>query len=560
VLLATQDGKSRLFLRDIASAGAVPISGTEDAWQPSFSPDGRGLVFFAERKLKKVSLDGGPAVALAEIEGNPRGASWGADGRIVVAPSQYEGLSLVDVNGSAPKPLTQLDLARGESSHRWPQILPGGQSVLFTVGIEDSSYDDARLEVVSLDTGERRPVLDGGACGRYSGGRLFFVNAGRVLTVPFDLQNLAVRGTPEVVLEGIHYDRRNGAMHFAVSDSGNLVYGPAAPSSRESYLAWIDAGANLTRIENTPRQFQEPSLSPDGHRVAARIGSDAESDLWIIDTRSATPLRLSFGLSPHRPTWTHDGRGITVAAEEKGRFKLLTFSATGAGPPVNVFESSHRLYPTAWSGGGRALVFQERRPETGWDLRVLPVGPDGRAAGPPRDLAATRFHERNAALSPDGRFFAYESDEADGVMDVYVARFDDPGGKVRATGFHALWPRFGVRGQLYYWYPTGARPRARPLDSPVAEGLHRVDLREEAPSFGVARSAALWAQTPPTRALLSRLVVGPFSAYDIDRASASPRFLVLERSAPVAEPLLHSPAVVLNWFEDLTAHAGQRPR
>ena len=205
-------------------------------------------------------------------------------------------------------------------------------------------------------------------------------------------------------------------------------------------------------------------------------------------------------------------------------------------------------------------MFQERRPETGWDLRLLDVGPDGRAAGPPRDLAATRFQERNAALSLDGRFFAYESDELDGVTDVYMARLADPGAKVRATGSHARWPRFGPRGQLYYWSPPGARPRARPLDSQVAEGLHRVDLRQEAPRFAVERSAAIWAQTPQTRTLLARLVAGSFPFYDVDLASAGTRFLVLETNAPVTEAPLRHPTVVLNWFEDLRAQAAQRPR
>src|SRR5262249_47031568 len=164
-------------------------------------------------------------------------------------------------------------LARGESSHRWPQILPGGRWVLFTVGIEDASYDDARVEVVSLDTGERRRVLEGAAYARYAGGRIFFVNAGRLLAVPFDLSERAVpfdlrgratRGGREVVGEGIRYAPRNGAPPLALSEGGPIVYAPAPPSPPERYMAWVDPAGRVERIGATPRSFSEPSLSPDG--------------------------------------------------------------------------------------------------------------------------------------------------------------------------------------------------------------------------------------------------------------------------------------------------------
>jgi hypothetical protein len=256
-----------------------------------------------------------PCLILELVEGETLAERLERDGTIVLAPSPRSGLVRVAATGGAPTPLTQLDHAQGEGSHRWPQVLPRGRWVLFTVGIHDATADDARLEAVSLDTRERRRLLSNGSYGRYTAGRLFFVGAGRLFAVPFDLETLTLGGTPEVVLEGVHYDLRTGGAHVALSDGGTLVYGPAPPTSLETYVAWVDAAGNLTRIGDAPRQFREPRLSPDGRRVAARIGTEAESDLWTVETGSGMLARLSFGLSPHRPVWTADGRGITVAAE-----------------------------------------------------------------------------------------------------------------------------------------------------------------------------------------------------------------------------------------------------
>src|SRR4029453_16333391 len=138
---------------------------------------------------------------------------------------------------------------------------------------------------------------------------------------------------------------------------------------------------------------------------------------------------------------------------------------------------------------GRSLIFQERRPTTGWDLRVLEVGRDG-LPGAARDLVATPFEEANAALSPDGRLVAYESDEVDAINGIYVLPFADPGAKVRAPLIGPRWPRGGSKGQLYYWHPTGARPG----ESKVGGGLHRIDWREEASRLTVAQTVPLWGE------------------------------------------------------------------
>jgi serine/threonine protein kinase/Tol biopolymer transport system component len=536
---AKDDGPLRIYERALDGLDVHPVAGTDGAWLPVFSPDGRSIAFFADRKLKRVALGGGTAETLAEIGGNPRGASWGDDGSIVVSPSQTSGLVRVDAQGGPPRPLTQLDEAAGEVSHRWPQVLPGGRAVLFTVAFEDGSYDEARLEAVSLATGERRRLVDPGAHGRYvPSGHLVFVRGGRLLAVPFDLERLATRpGSPEVVGEGVRYDPQNGGTHVAVSATGTLVYSPGPLTSAEHALTWVDPAGRLTRVSDTARDFREPSLSPDGRRVAVVIGKAAESDLWILDLTSGTLSQVTFGLSPRSPTWTPDGKGVTVGARAEGGWKLLTIPLRDPGKPVTLLESTNRVYPSGWSPDGRLLVYQERRPGTGWDLFAADVGPSSTVVGT-RPLAVTPFHEERATLSPDGRFVAYESDELDGIFEIYVRALAEGGAKVRASTTGARWPRFGGAGALYYWYSFKG-------------GLQRIDYHAAGDRFVVDGVGPVWPEPSAggTGAASRVLVTTGYGGYDVDRANR--RFLMLERSAASLQPALGAPVVVLNWAEGL---------
>ncbi len=526
---AGEGGTGRLYLRDLRDPAVRPLAGTEGARQPFFSADGQWVAFFTDRKLVKASVAGGPVLELADLGGNPRGGTWATDGTIVVSASQTAGLVRVPDRGGPVVRLTTLDTARGEYSHRWPEALPGTRWVLFTVGLEDATFDEGRIEVVSLDTGERRVVLSGAGFARqFPGGRLLFVRGGRLYTVEFDAGRGAVRGTPEVLLDAIRYDWRNGGTHLAVSASGLLIYGPGEPVSHEYFLSWIDRGGKLTRAVDTPRRFRDLEASPDGRRIAVALGTATESDLWSVDA-NATLSRLSFGLSPYRPTWTPDGTGITVGAQKDGHWRLLTVPADG-GAPGELLDGPNRLYPNAWTPDGRHLIFQESGATTGWDLHSLEVDAAKRPVGVRKAFAASPFHESNAAISPDGRWVAYESDELDGVVQVYVRSWPDGAHKVRASVGGARLPTWGPDGALYYWQ-TG-------------EGVLRViRTREIAGQLTVAPPESVWSGAAAAAVLRRIVITLPNGRFDLDPPGA--RFLVLERSTPDAMPGLRSPIVVL---------------
>jgi serine/threonine-protein kinase len=545
--LAAQDGPgpAEIYERPLDGLELRRIPGTAGARQPVFAPDGLWLAFFADRKLKRVPRGGGPVEALAEIGGNPRGAGFGEDGSIVVAPHQASGLLRIDARGGPLRPLTRLDEAQGEASHRWPQVLPGGRHVLFTVAVEDGSYDDARAEIVTLATGERKRLLEGGAHARYvPSGHLAFVRAGRLLAVPFDLERLSTRGSPEVVVEGVRYDPQNGGSHFAVSGTAALAYTPGRPTTSEHSLSVVDGSGRISRVGETPRPYREPILSPDGRRAAVVIGDAASSDLWLVDVASGTHSRLTFGLHPRRPTWTRDGEGITVGVPQARGWKLMTVSRDGGGAPVVLVETPHRAYPNAWSPDGRTLVYQERRPGTGWDLLALEVGRDGAVAAP-RPLVATPFEETNGSLSADGRFLAYESDELDSVFEIYVRPVRGEGPKVRASAMGARWPRFGSPGRLYYWQS----PRG---------GVRRVSYRIDGDRFVVEGVEPVWSGVEGGEAAFAQRVVvlAGYAGYDVEHAHE--RFLVLEGDLAAGEPPYRRPAIVLDWGDELRRLGGPR--
>jgi serine/threonine-protein kinase len=485
----------------------------------------------------KQRLDGGPPVALAEVGGNLRGAAWAPGGTIVFSPTQTSGLRRMPDSGGAASELTSLDAKAAEVSHRWPEVLPGGRWVLYTVGVEETAYDEARLEAVSLETGERRPVVANASFGRFlPDGTLLFARAGMLFSVPFAPDEPAVHGEREVVVEGIQYDPRNGAAHLAVSGSGTVLYTSAAPVPPERRLAWLDPSGRISTLLEEPRRFGQPRLSPDGARLAVRIGPPAASDLWSLDIATSTLTRISHGLSPHRPVWHPDGRSLSAGRLSAGRWQLISLPASAAGASAVLHEGPSRMYPNDWSPDGRRLVFQERSPGAGWDLRLLEVDGAGQPAGPVRSIAATPFNEEGGAVSPDGALIAYELDEVDGVVHVYVRAFPDGEEKVQVSAAGARVPRWGRDGRLYYW-SNGAREFYTAV----------VRLQGGRPAVVAAGKPLL----PPGAGLTAdRLMVTSLDGFDV---AASGRLLVLEPPVVAAPPNSGRPVLALNWD-------GRRPR
>jgi eukaryotic-like serine/threonine-protein kinase len=444
VYVGSRAGSCALHVRPIDRLEATPIPGSEGAEAPFLSPDGQSVGFFAEGKLKKVALSGGAPLTLCNAPEN-RGATWSPDDTIILTPSAPLGLFRVSAGGGTPKLITVPDRRKGEYSHRWPEILPGGRAALFTIWTA-GSFDDARIAVLSLHTGEHRVLIEGGAHARYiPSGHLVYARTGGLLAVPFDLRRLEVTGLPVSAVEGVSMDPGMGCADFSCSNDGSLIYVPGGSRTGERVLVWVDRKGRARPLPALPNAYVSPRLSPAGERLAVGI-EGANSGLWLYDLARGTLSRLTVsGLIPY-PIWTPDGARVTFRAAPEGPVNLYWMAADGSSPMERLTTSENFQYPGSWSPDGQALIFSEADPTTAWDIWVLKLEGDRT----PRPFLRTPSNEIAATFSPSGHWLAYVSDES-GRDEVYVRAYPGPGGKWQIStegGDEPLWARSGR--ELFY--------------------------------------------------------------------------------------------------------------
>ena len=285
VAYVAKRGETReLYLRALDQMEARTVDKGEEAGMPFFSPDGEWLGFYsgAERQLMKVSVSGGAAVTITEMRG-PRGASWGPDGNIVVNPFQRGGLSRVSANGGEVEVLTSPDRERLEKGHRFPELLPGGEAVLFMIAPANiESYDDARIAVLSLETGEYEVVLEGGENPRYSAsGHLVYARGGSLLAVPFDLAELRVTGTPVPVLDGVSMFPAAGIADFSLTRDGTLLYAPGDVWGESDRLVWVDHQGRSQPLLDTPGTYMQPRLSAGRRSIGGSNGQSQHEPVGV---------------------------------------------------------------------------------------------------------------------------------------------------------------------------------------------------------------------------------------------------------------------------------------
>jgi Tol biopolymer transport system component/tRNA A-37 threonylcarbamoyl transferase component Bud32 len=448
-LVYVSEGK--LFTRRMDQPKAIELAGTEGAIAPFFSPDGRWVAFFATGKLKKISVEGGAAVALCDAGAYPRGGSWGQDGNIIAAlASDGSVLSRIPAAGGAPAPVTVL--AQGEINQRYPQILPGGKAVLFTSATSRSSSDSANIEVVSLADRRVKTLQPGGTFGRYvpasSGtGHLVYIAKGTLFAVPFDPGKLEVRGTPSPVLGEIVYDIDGGSAQFDISQNGTLVFrGGGAAGANLVTVQWLDAAGKTDPLLAKPGIYTRPRLSPDGLRLALDDGSD----ISVYEARRDTMTRLTFDGGPNtNQVWSPDGRYIVFSGPGGG---IWWVRSDGAGKPQPLLQGKNPLYPWSFTPDGRRLAYEELKPRAAAFIGTLPIESDGAGmrAGKPEIFRETSADERHPAFSPDGRWLAYASNES-GKHEVYVRSFPDKGGKWQISNAGGVYPAWSGKGHELFF-------------------------------------------------------------------------------------------------------------
>jgi serine/threonine-protein kinase len=529
VYVAESSGAAQLYLRSMDRLEALPLAGTEGASSPFFSPDGQWIGFFADGQLKKVSVRGGSPVTLAEAPEN-RGGAWGPDDTIVFAPAPPVGLSRVSAAGGPTQVLTTPDAAQGERTHRWPEILPGGKAVVFTLGSLSSSdyYLDAKLAVVSLDTGKIKVLPLTGTDAHYApSGHLVFASQGGLFAVPFDAKRLEVTGAATPVLEGVVLYPGTGAVHYSLSHAGSLIYVPGNPQGASNPLVWVSRNGTNQPLPAPSRPYGEPHLSPDGKRLVVTLRGGRNSDVWVYEIARNTLTRLTFEGSNKAPLWTLDGKKIVYSSERLGasNFGIYWKPADGSGAEERLTSSSNLQSLGSWSPDGKLLAYSQFDPKSQQDIWILPM--EGNRQ--PRAFLKTASYESNPEFSPDGRWLAYVSSES-GLSEVYIQAFPGPGGKWQISSGGGEFPRWARNGRELF-YTSGNK-------------FMSVAITTQ-PAFAASAPRPLFEGRPPS------LGAGTTTLYDV--SPDGQQFIMARGSGSGSgSTQVH---VVLNWAEELKRQA-----
>jgi serine/threonine protein kinase len=439
--------QGRLFTRRLDQPNTTELAGTQGAYAPFFSPDGQWVGFFAQEKLKKISVEGGAAITLCDAP-NGRGGSWGEDGNIITALNITGGLSRILSAGGPPTPET--DLQSGEQTHRWPQILPGGKTVLFTAHTALVGFDGATIELMSSVDHRRKTPVRGGMYGRYlPSGHLVYVNRGTLFAVPFDVDRLEVHGTPAPVLDQIGYSTGTGSAQLDFSQTGMLIYRSGGAGAGLPIVAWLDGAGKAQPLLAKPGLYSNPSLSPDGQRLAVDVVEGAGADIWVYDWQRDTMTRLTFNGSADSALWSPDGRYIIFRAVGEG---LSVIRSDGAGKLQPLTQSKNNQFGWSFTPDGKRLAFMEQSSGTAYDLWTVPLESDnvGLRARKPEVFLQTPANEAFPSFSPDGRWMAHMSDES-GTNQVYVRAFPDKGGKWQISNSGGIWPMWSRNGRELFF-------------------------------------------------------------------------------------------------------------
>jgi serine/threonine protein kinase/Tol biopolymer transport system component len=501
----------QIYVRDIAQSSARPIGGALGG-APFFSPDGRWLGFWhaPTATLRKVALTGGAPVKITDAVSGIAGAAWGPDDTIVFA---WFDLFRVPAAGGSPTLLLKVEEQRGERFYRHPSILPSGKAVLFTIGMADTySYDDAEIGVLSLESGKKKVLLEGGSSARYSpSGHLIYAREGKLLAVPFDPERLDITGEPFPVADGVFMSSNTGMAAYSISSNGHLVYAAGPIEQGTRMPVWVDRRGTATALPLPPRSYLHPRLSPDGRQLAIEV-EGASHDVFVYDIVRGALTKLSFDGASHWPMFTPNGIGLTFRSWKTGTMTMWSMPADRSASPALLTNIGSMQSPESWSPDGMALAFtQMDDPASGSDIYAMRLHGDRT----PFPVIRTKFSEGSPKFSPDGRWLAYSSNES-GRPEVYVTAYPGPGSTIQVSNTGGTDPAWRRDGREFY-YRNDRRMMA-------------VDV-QPGPGFTVSKPRMLWEGDYLAGVGSSCGMAGPTSAnYDV--TSDGQRFLMIKDESP----------------------------
>ena len=512
--ISARSAGQQIYVRSFDSTQPMAVPGTAGADSLTFSPDGKSLAFTKRGELMKVAIAGGAPVMICTAV-NVRGLSWGDNDTIVFANAfGTAGLSKVRAGGGKPQLFTTKGADSSVEAHRWPQVLPGGNAVLFTAW--SRNLDDAKILVQRLDSTEPRELFRGGTYARYvPTGHLVFVRNGMLMALRFDLSRLEATGDPVQLAEGVRFTPE-GAAQFDVSSDGSLVHVPGGLQGSGRQLVWLDRSGIEEPLKAPPRAYLDPRLSPDGREIAVTV-QGANDDIWIYDIARQTLTPLTFGARSVSPIWTADGARIIYRSSRNGILNLFTKAADGSGGEERLTTSEENQTPAATSPDGQSLAFVT----AGRDIWLLPLSADKKA----RLFLRTPFTKVSPVFSPDSHWLAYASDES-GKFEIYVQPFPDGGRRVQISRDGGTQPRWTSSNELFY--RNGPMLMAVKMSTKPTLSAGEPQVLFEKQYFGVGPNP---------------------SSITFDVSSDGKRFLVIKEPEQLSS--VTQIDVVMNWIEEL---------
>ena len=439
--------QDQLFVRSLDRLEALALEGTQGAEGPFFSPDGQEIGFTQNNALRRTSVEGGP---VTEVRGTNTGtvaeASWGDDGHIVYRPRGSRVLWRVPADGGTPQRLTTL--RDGEPFHTWPQVLDGGNRILYTALRPSGVWIGAAVILEDLETGERTTVAEEATYGRYvhPGHILYATATGTIMAVPYDIEGREVTDGRVPVASDVRVAGWGGAASFAVSDGGTLAIVEGSNEIRTQFW-WIDRqGQHLGRL-GEPLGSLYFDLSPDGRQLAAGVTRPANGDIFLIDSTSGDARQFTFGEAfDFSPVWSPTSDRVAYVSEDvRSTIEVEKVSERGGSESLYTGQEDSDLWVRSWSPDGQWLLFVEA-PEGQGDIYALNVE-DGKTI----PIVVTPAAEDNPQFSPDGRWIAYQTDNA-GRAEVYVVAFPEVGRPEPISAQGGDHPRWAPTGdELFFW-------------------------------------------------------------------------------------------------------------
>jgi serine/threonine protein kinase/Tol biopolymer transport system component len=439
-----EKGSTNLWLRPLDAQQPTMLPGTEDAAIPFWSADGRYLGFVADRKLKKISVSGGPPQTLTDEAQSYCGA-WSEDGTILFCKQYFGPIYRVSASGGEVSPVTKVD--KNELGHFRPSFLPDGKHFFYAASMPSGPEE---IRVGSVDhPGQDGIAITPGYYPRLASGYLLFVRDGHIQAQPFDPNTFKVSGDPQTLGE---------AGNLSVSPNGVLAY---HETSSQSEMKIFDRSGNVIATPGPLAVYSDPKFSPDGKSIAVTVTDprSGKRDVWVYPVAGGQPTRITFGPDDFWPHWSADGREIAYSVIDNGKASIRRRTLDGSQPEETQYtltdEAYFRTQAVDWSSDGKYIAFDQETREGVWSVWILPLTGDRKPFRPPA-ISAMSVSGYDGMFSPDSRSIAYFSYET-GRPEVYVIPFLSGGAKYQVSTTGAYIPHFSRSSGEFFFATMGNR-------------------------------------------------------------------------------------------------------